>query len=235
MKFILHKSNTRGHANQGWLNSFHTFSFANYFDASRIHFGLLRVLNDDTIEAGTGFGTHPHDNMEIVTIPLLGKLHHIDSTGRDRIIKQNDVQIMNAGSGILHSEINSNHDNQVKLLQIWVLPKNINISPNYQQKTFLPQDRINKIVTVVAPNDENALWINQDAWFSLTNLSKDFTIQYSVHQPNNGVYVFVIKGEAMINNIQLNERDGIGISETNRVHILANSDAELLLIDIPMQ
>ena len=182
MKTIVHKANTRGHANHGWLNSYRTFSFAGYYDPSRMHFGALRVLNDDSVKAGMGFGKHPHDNMEIVSIPLQGDLHHKDSTGRDKIIRQHDVQIMSAGSGITHSETNANHDQDVKFLQIWVMPKEYNIEPRYDQKSFLPQDRINKILTVVAPDDANAVWINQDAWFSLANLSKGFTVDYSIHK-----------------------------------------------------
>ena len=234
MKTILHKSNTRGHANHGWLNSYHSFSLAGYYDPSRIHFGALRFLNDDSVKAGMGFGKHPHDNMEIVSIPLYGDLHHKDSTGRDKIIRQHDVQIMSAGSGITHSETNANHDKDVKFLQIWVLPKEHNIEPRYDQNSFLPEDRINKILTVVAPDDEHAVWINQDAWFSLANLSNGFTVDYTVHKKNNGVYAFVIKGDVTINGISLNERDGLGISETDILHITADSDAELLLIDIPM-
>ncbi|OIR07569.1 quercetin 2,3-dioxygenase [mine drainage metagenome] len=234
MKTTIHKANTRGHANHGWLNSFHTFSFAGYYNAERIHFGALRVLNDDTVKAGMGFGTHPHDNMEIVSIPLFGDLHHKDSTGRDKIIRQHDVQIMSAGSGIQHSETNANHDKDVKFLQIWVLPKKHNIEPRYDQKSFLPEDRINKILTVVAPDDENAIWINQDAWFSLANLSKDFSVDYKIYKKDNGIYAFVIKGDVTINGIALNERDGLGISETDALNITANSDAELLLIDVPM-
>ena len=234
MKTILHKSNARGHANHGWLNSYHSFSFAGYYDPARMHFGALRVLNDDTVKAGMGFGKHPHDNMEIVSIPLYGDLHHKDSTGRDKIIRQHDVQIMSAGSGIAHSETNANHDKDVKFLQIWVMPKEHNIEPRYDQKSFLPEDRLNKILTVVAPDDVNAVWINQDAWFSLANLSKGFVVEYPVHKKNNGVYAFVIKGDVTINGISLNERDGLGISETDILHITADSDAELLLIDIPM-
>lgn len=234
MKTIVHKANTRGHANHGWLNSYHTFSFAGYYDPSRMHFGALRVLNDDSVKAGMGFGKHPHDNMEIVSIPLQGDLHHKDSTGRDKIIRQHDVQIMSAGSGITHSETNANHDQDVKFLQIWVMPKEYNIEPRYDQKSFLPQDRINKILTVVAPDDANAVWINQDAWFSLANLSKGFTVDYSIHKKDNGVYAFVIKGDVTINGIALNERDGLGISETDMLNITANSDTELLLIDVPM-
>ncbi len=235
MKTELHKASSRGHANHGWLNSYHTFSFAAYYDSSRIRFGALRVLNDDTVKGGMGFGKHPHDNMEIVSIPLFGDLHHQDSTGRDKIIRQHDVQIMSAGSGIEHSEINANRDKEVKFLQIWVLPKEQNIQPRYDQKSFNPENRQDKLLTVVAPDDDNAVWINQDAWFTLGNLSKNFKTSYSVHKKNNGVYVFVIKGNVTINDISLNERDGLGISETSTLNIFADSNAEILLIDVPMQ
>jgi len=234
MKSVLHKSNTRGHANHGWLNSYHTFSFAGYYDPSRVHFGALRVLNDDTVSSGMGFGKHPHDNMEIVSIPLFGDLHHKDSTGRDKIIRQHDVQIMSAGSGIAHSETNANHDKEVKFLQIWVLPKERNIEPRYDQKSFQPEDRLNKLLTVVAPDDANAVWINQDAWFTLGNLSKGFKTSYSIHKENNGVYVFVIKGDVTVNDIDLKERDGLGIYDTASLNIEADSDTEILLIEVPM-
>ena len=235
MKTILHKANTRGHADFGWLNSYHTFSFGQYHDPSRVHFGTLRVLNDDTVAPGLGFGKHPHDNMEIVSIPLSGDLHHNDSTGRDKIIRQGDVQIMSAGSGIAHSEMNANKDKEVKFLQIWVFPKEKNIEPRYEQKSFVHEDRLNKIKTVVAPDDENAVWINQDAWFSLADLTSATTTAYKIHKEGNGVYVFVLKGNVTVNNQALETRDGLGVYETDTLNIKADTDAEILLIDIPMQ
>jgi redox-sensitive bicupin YhaK (pirin superfamily) len=234
MKTILHKANTRGHNSFGWLNSYHSFSFGQYYHPERIHFGALRVLNDDTVKEGMGFGKHPHDNMEIISIPLYGDLHHNDSTGRNEIIRQHDVQIMSAGSGIAHSEMNANKDKEVKFLQIWVFPKEHNITPRYQQKSFKPEDRINQILTVVAPDDDHAVWINQDAWFSLANLSKDVEKEYEIHQKGNGVYVFLIKGAATINGVSMEERDGLGVSDTDLLKIKADSDAEILLIDVPM-
>jgi redox-sensitive bicupin YhaK (pirin superfamily) len=234
MKTILHKANTRGHNSFGWLNSYHSFSFGQYYNPERIQFGALRVLNDDTVKEGMGFGKHPHDNMEIISIPLYGDLHHNDSTGRNEIIRQHDVQIMSAGSGIAHSEMNANKDKEVKFLQIWVFPKEHNITPRYQQKSFKPEDRINQILTVVAPDDDHAVWINQDAWFSLANLSKDVEKEYAIHQKGNGVYVFLIKGAATINGVSMEERDGLGISNTDLLKIKADSDAEILLIDVPM-
>lgn len=235
MKTILHKAATRGHANFGWLNSYHTFSFGAYNNPERVHFGALRVLNDDTVSAGMGFGKHPHDNMEIVSIPLSGDLHHQDSTGRNEIIREHDVQIMSAGSGIAHSEMNANKDKEVKFLQIWVFPKLKNITPRYEQKSFLPQDRINQILNVVAPDNQDAIFINQDAWFSLGNFSKDFSINYSIKKSGNGVYAFVLSGTVTINDQALEVRDGFGIWDIDTLQITASSDAEILLIDVPMQ
>lgn len=235
MKTILHKADSRGHASFGWLKSFHTFSFGQYYNPDRVHFGALGVLNDDTVGKGMGFPKHPHDNMEIVSIPLFGDLHHKDSTGRDEIIRENDVQIMSAGSGIAHSEMNANKDKEVKFLQLWVFPKEKDIEPRYQQKTFLPEDRLNKILTVVAPDDERAVWINQDAWFSLARLSKEVNIAYKLHKEGNGVYAFVLHGTLTINEQVLEPRDGLGISETNSITIAAGTDAEILLVEVPMQ
>ena len=234
MKTVLHKANTRGHNSFGWLNSYHSFSFGHYYDPERIHFGALRVLNDDTVAAGMGFGKHPHDNMEIVSIPLSGDLHHQDSTGRNEIIRQHDVQIMSAGTGIAHSEMNANKDKEVKFLQIWVLPKQMNIAPRHEQKSFNPADRQNEILTVVAPDHKDAVWINQDAWFSLAGFDAGRSAIYELKKPESGVYVFVIAGKASINGIELNERDGLGISEVEQLEIFANSQTELLLIEVPM-
>ena len=235
MKTILHKADTRGHANHGWLNSYHTFSFAGYHEPTRIHFGALRVLNDDTVAASMGFGKHSHDNMEIVSIPLVGDLEHQDSTGRHEIIKQGDIQIMSGGSGISHSEKNANQDKEVKFLQIWVLPKEKNITPRYEQKSFPLADRKNKLQTVVAPDDENAVWINQDAWFTLGSFDKDAAASYQLHNTQSGVYAFVIKGSISLNGVELEERDGLGITDITEIEIKATSDTEVLLMEIPMQ
>ncbi len=234
MKTVLHKANERGHMNHGWLNTYHSFSFGGYNNPDKVHFGALRVLNDDDIAGGMGFGKHPHDNMEIITIPLSGDLEHQDSTGRHEIIKQHDVQIMSAGSGIAHSEKNANHHLPVSLLQIWVFPKERNITPRYQQKTFNPSDRVNKLLTVVAPDNEEAVFINQDAWFTLGNLEKDKNVQYQFHKKESGVYAFVIKGSVIINNVELNERDALGISEIEALDIKSTTEAEILLIEVPM-
>jgi redox-sensitive bicupin YhaK (pirin superfamily) len=235
MKTIIHKAETRGHANHGWLDSHHTFSFANYFDPARHNFGVLRVLNDDVVQGGRGFGKHPHDNMEIISIPLSGALEHEDNTGRHEIIKTNDVQIMSAGSGIQHAEFNASKTDSVNFLQIWVFPKLRDIDPRYDQKTFNPADRLNQLQTVVAPDDANAIFINQDAWFSLGTLSKGFSGNYQIRKNTNGVYAFVIKGNVTINDQKLNQRDGLGVWDTDKLSIVADSDAELLLMDVPLE
>jgi len=234
MNTILYKATERGHANHGWLNSYHSFSFAGYHDPKKVHFGALRVLNDDTVAGGMGFGKHPHDNMEIVSIPLSGDLAHKDSTGRDKIIRQGDVQIMSAGSGIAHSEMNANKDKEVKFLQIWVFPKEHNIAPRYDQKTFSAENRHNTIQTVVAPDNDNAVWINQDAWFSLANLDKGVSTEYSFNKKGSGLYVFVLEGQVTAGGQALGRRDAVGISDAENVIITAGENAEVLLIEVPM-
>lgn len=234
MKTTLHASDSRGYANHGWLESRHTFSFANYYNQDRVQFGALRVLNDDIVQGGMGFGTHPHDNMEIVSIPLSGDLEHKDSTGRHKVIRQNDVQIMSAGRGIMHSEYNHNKDKEVNFLQIWVFPKERNIEPRYDQKTFLAEDRINQFQAVVAPDEEAAVWINQDAWFSLGTLKEGFSGDYTLHKKGSGVYAFLIEGEAEVAGQQLSRRDGLTIEDAEKVSVKAGKDSELLLIEIPM-
>ena len=235
MKTVLHKAETRGHANHGWLDSHHTFSFAHYYHPERVHFGSLRVLNDDVVDAGRGFGTHPHDNMEIISIPLSGDLEHKDSMGNTTVIKQNDVQIMSAGTGIYHSEYNRNKDKEVSFLQIWVFPKEQNIQPRYGQKTFTPEERVNKFQQVISP-DKNGegIWINQEAWFHLGNLKAGLETTYDVKQKSNGVYAFVISGDVTVNGQKLSKRDGLGVWETDQLNIKADADAEILLMEVPM-
>lgn len=236
MKVILHKANTRGYANHGWLDSYHTFSFAGYYNPERVHFGALRVLNDDIVAGGMGFGTHPHDNMEIISIPTFGDLEHQDSMGNKQVIRQGDVQVMSAGTGIQHSEKNKNHDKEVRFFQIWVFPNKRNAEPRYDQKNFSDADKHNKLLTVVSPigTNDGGIQIHQDAWFSLGKLDKDFTASYSLHNSNNGVYAFVIEGDITVNGQMLNKRDGLAISETNIVTIKADSNAEILLMEIPL-
>ncbi|MBK5278231.1 MAG: pirin family protein [Bacteroidia bacterium] len=235
MKTTLHKANTRGLANHGWLNSSHTFSFANYYDPNRMNFGALRVLNDDIVDGGKGFGTHPHDNMEIISIPLSGDLEHKDSMGTKAVIRQNDIQIMSAGTGISHSEYNKNTDRKVNFLQIWVMPKKRNIEPRYDQITLKEEDRINKLQQVVSPSKtDEGVWINQDAWFHLGKLKMGFQTEYAIKQKGNGVYVFVLEGDITVNAQKLNKRDGFGVWEADKIAIVADSDSEILLMDVPM-
>jgi len=235
MNTIIHKANTRGHANHGWLDSHHTFSFANYYNPARMHFGVLRVLNDDIVSGGKGFGTHPHENMEIISIPLKGDLEHKDSTGTTALIKQNDVQIMSAGTGVYHSEYNKNPDEAVNFLQIWVFPKVEDIAPRYDQRKFDPAGRQNKFQNIVS-SDKNGegVWINQNAWFYLADLSKGFSTNYSLKEKGNGVYIFVIKGDVTINDQRLNQRDGLGVTGSDALKITADSEAEILLMEVPM-
>jgi quercetin 2,3-dioxygenase len=234
MKTVLHKAATRGHANHGWLDSHHTFSFAGYYDPSRVHFGALRVLNDDIVKGGNGFGQHPHDNMEIISIPLRGALEHGDNTGGHGIIKAGEVQIMSAGSGIAHSEKNASKTDDVNFLQIWVFPKEKDIEPRYDQRLFTDEQKANQFLTVVAPDNDSALKINQDAWFSLGKLDKDFSGEYKIHNTSNGVYAFVLEGSVTVNDQKLEKRDGLGVWETDTLSVVAESDAQVLLIEVPM-
>jgi redox-sensitive bicupin YhaK (pirin superfamily) len=233
---VLHPAATRGHANHGWLDSYHTFSFANYNNPSRVHFGALRVLNDDTVAGGMGFGRHPHDNMEIISIPLSGDLEHQDSLGNKAVIRQNDVQVMSAGTGVAHSEKNHSPSEAVKFLQIWVFPNKRGAAPRYAQQTFPPAERHNRLLQVVSPNAaEGAVWVNQDAWFHLGNFDQGFATEYQVKKPGNGVYAFVLEGDVTINGQALHRRDGFGLWEVDKLDIKADSQAELLLMEVPMQ
>lgn len=230
----LHKAATRGHANHGWLDSWHTFSFASYYDPERIHFGALRVLNDDTVSGGMGFGRHPHDNMEIISIPLEGALEHGDNMGNVQVIRKGDVQVMSAGTGVVHSEKNADPNLPVKFLQIWVFPNRKDVQPRYAQKTFSDADKHNKLVTVVSPMGQpEGVNIYQDAWFSLGKLDKGTQLTYDLKKNGNGVYAFLLEGDVTINDIVLNRRDGLGISNAGQLNICANLDAELLLMEVP--
>lgn len=232
---ILHPANTRGDANHGWLHSKHTFSFANYYNPDRMHFGVLRVLNDDIVAAGMGFGTHPHDNMEIISIPLEGDLEHKDSMGNVAVIRNGDIQVMSAGTGITHSEYNKNKDQQVKFLQIWVFPNKRNVIPRYDQITLNAADRHNKLQQIVSPNPNDAgVWINQNAWFNLGNFDQDVSTEYTLNNKNNGLYVFNLSGNLTINGQTLNPRDGFGIWDTDKVSIKAQTNTEFLLMEVPM-
>ena len=233
---VLHKADTRGHADHGWLNAYHSFSFASWYNPDRVQFGTLRVLNDDTVAAGMGFGTHPHDNMEIITIPLEGDLAHKDSMGNTEVIKNGDVQVMSAGTGIQHSEFNPNDNQRTKLLQIWIYPNKKNVEPRYQQITLNPEDRNNKLQQILSPNaDDAGVWIHQDAWFNLGKFDKAISTTYALKKEGNGVYAFVLSGTITVNGQELTNRDGLGITDFETLEIKAMTDAEFLLMEIPME
>lgn len=235
MNTVIHKAETRGKANHGWLNSHHTFSFANYQNPERMNFGVLRVLNDDIVQAGMGFGTHPHDNMEIISIPLEGDLEHKDSMGNVTVIKEGDVQIMSAGTGVTHSEKNKNNDKEVKFLQIWVFPKEKNVTPRYDQISIREIAKENKFYQVVSPNkDDQGVWINQEAWFHLGNFTKGNSDEYEIKKEGNGVYAFILEGEVEIDGEKLSKRDGIGIWNTKSITVKASENARVLLMEVPM-
>ncbi|WP_426789590.1 pirin family protein [Sphingobacterium sp. WOUb80] len=233
---VLHKAATRGHANHGWLESNHTFSFANYHNPERMHFGVLRVLNDDMVAEGRGFGKHPHDNMEIISIPLEGDLQHEDSMGNKAIIRKGDIQVMSAGTGIIHSEYNKNTDQVVKFLQIWVYPNQRNVSPRYDQITLDIAQRQNKFQQILSPNPEDeGVWIHQDAWFSMGHFDKDVQTKYQIKKAGNGVYVFVIKGSVTVEGQELESRDGFGIWDVAEINLkVTSADTEILLMDLSM-
>lgn len=232
---ILHKADTRGDADHGWLHSRHTFSFANYYDPSRMNFGALRVLNDDFVAPGMGFGTHPHDNMEIISIPLEGDLEHKDSMGNVAVIRHGDIQVMSAGTGIRHSEYNKNDDQPVKFLQIWVFPNKRNVTPRYDQITLNTEDRKNRFQQIVSPNpDDEGVWIHQNAWFHMADLDKGTSLDYTIKGEGNGLYVFVLAGDVAVDGQELNSRDGFGIWDVNKVNFSATGNTSLLLMEVPM-
>lgn len=235
MKTVLHKAETRGHANHGWLNSNHSFSFANYHNPYRMNFGALRVLNDDVVQAGMGFGTHAHHNMEIISIPLEGDLEHKDSIGNKTVIKEGDVQIMSAGTGVEHSEYNKSQDKEVKFLQIWIVPKTKNTSPRYDQISLKNIEKVNQFFQILSPNKEDeGVWLNQDAWFNMGNFDKGSSDNYIIKKEGNGVYVFVLEGEIEINSEILSKRDAYGIWDTTEFAVNAKDDARVLIMEVPM-
>lgn len=235
MKKEIHRADTRGYAYHGWLRSYHSFSFASYHNPQRMHFGALRVFNDDIVAPSRGFGQHPHDNMEIISIPLKGSLEHEDNNGNRFVIEEDDVQIMSAGTGIQHSEKNHSAQEEVNFFQIWVMPKIRNIPPRYQQMKFSPEERKNKLVTVVSPDESDAhLWINQDAWFSRGNLEKGKSIKYKIKKEGNGIYLFVVSGSIRVEGEELERRDAIGLEDVLNIKFTASEDAEVLLIEVPV-
>lgn len=235
MKTILHKAETRGHANHGWLDSHHTFSFADYYDPQRVHFGALRVLNDDRVAAGKGFGQHPHDNMEIVSIPLFGDLEHKDSMGNVAVIRKGEIQVMSAGTGIFHSEYNRNTDKETQFLQIWVIPNKRNVTPRYDQISITDIAKEDELYQILSPSpDDQGVWIHQQAWFHLGELSEGWTGNYKLKGEDTGVYFFVLEGEVTVAGQKLKKRDGFGVSETSEIEITANSEVQLLVMEVAM-
>ncbi|MBK9505448.1 MAG: pirin family protein [Bacteroidetes bacterium] len=234
---VLHTANTRGHANHGWLDSYHTFSFAQYYNPERVNFGVLRVLNDDTVAAGMGFGKHPHDNMEIISIPLEGDLEHQDSMGNKTVIRAGDIQVMSAGTGVTHSEYNKNSDQPVKFLQIWVFPNKKNVAPRYDQITLNEADSKNKLQQILSPNPDDAgVWIHQNAWFHLGKFDNGIVTDYTLNDKTNGVYFFVLNGSVKINEQLLNKRDGYGVWDITSLKITSNEpNTEILVMEVPMQ
>jgi redox-sensitive bicupin YhaK (pirin superfamily) len=230
-----HAANTRGKADLGWLKSYHSFSFGGYYNPERMNFGALRVLNDDTVDGGKGFGEHPHDNMEIISIPLKGGLKHLDSMDNVAVISDGDIQVMSAGTGIFHEEHNDDQHETVQFLQIWVYPNKLNVAPRYDQLTLNKADRHNQLQQVLSPNkDDTGVWIYQNAWFHLGDFDKGLTANYQLKAKGNGVYVFVLSGSIKIGDQVLNTRDGFGIWDTDQFNIEALDNAEFLLMEVPM-
>lgn len=235
MKTIIHNASSRGHANHGWLDSYHSFSFASYHNPERMHFGVLRVLNDDTVAPGRGFGTHPHQNMEIISIPLEGDLKHMDSMGNVAVIREGDVQVLSAGTGIAHSEYNNNSDREVKFLQIWVFPNKKDVEPRYDQISLKGIASENAFYQILSPEvSDQGVWIHQEAWFHLGAFDKGFNTTYSLKKKGNGVYVFVLEGAVSIDGQPLGKRDGLGIWETDAFEVKVDEKAKLLLMEVPM-
>ena len=236
MNTILHKANERGHANHGWLNAYHSFSFANWYNPEKVHFGVLRVLNDDTIAGGMGFGMHPHDNMEIITIPLEGALAHKDSMGNQATIETGEIQVMSAGTGIMHSEFNPNHDKQTKLFQIWLFPNQQNVTPRYQQIALNTSNQTNNFAQILSPDSEDdGVWIHQDAWFYLSHFEAGFSKPLNSKKEGNGFYIMTIEGEIEVNGQKLEKRDALGVWNTSQITIKANTEAKFLIMNIPME
>lgn len=235
MKTVFHPSESRGYANHGWLEARHSFSFASWYQPDRLHFGALRVLNDDIIQGGMGFGTHPHDNMEIVTIPLKGDLKHKDSMGNSAVIREGDIQVMSAGTGIQHSEYNNSPDKEINLFQLWLFPNKRNVKPRYDQLPIRSLHQKNEFFQILSPSaNDQGVWIHQDAWMHILDADQGQSFDYVLQSPENGVYLIVIEGEVEVDNQALSRRDAIGIWETDNLTIKTKTDAELLLVQVPM-
>lgn len=237
MKTTVHRADSRGHADHGWLKAYHTFSFAGYRDPSRMRFGVLRVLNDDTIAGGHGFPTHPHDNMEIITIVREGALAHKDSMGNEGVIEAGDIQVMSAGTGVQHSEFNALPDKEARLFQIWLFPNRKDVEPRYEQQKLDPAERENRFQQIISPNpDEPGIWIHQNAWFHLAKLDEGVSLDYTLKSPGNGVYLLTVEGSVMALNEKLERRDGLAIEGADAFTIQANEPStEVLLMEVPMR
>ncbi|ADU65124.1 Pirin domain protein [Desulfurispirillum indicum S5] len=232
----IHRAETRGTADHGWLLSRHTFSFADYHDPERMGFGLLRVINDDIVAPGKGFDTHPHRNMEIISIPLQGALRHADSMGHNTVIPAGEIQLMSAGSGVSHSEYNASDHESVAFLQIWVYPATKNTEPRYFQKAFDPARRHNRFQLLVSPDGrEESLVINQQAWFSMIDLQANTSAIYHLHGKHSGLYLFVLEGNVKAHGEALTKRDGMGISAESTVMLQASSATRILCMEVPME
>ncbi|MGB5377336.1 pirin family protein [Muriicola sp.] len=235
MQKIIHRASSRGQADHGWLKSYHTFSFANYYDPSRMNFGVLRVLNDDEVAPGMGFGKHPHRNMEIISIPLEGDLEHSDSMGNTAVIREGDIQTMSAGTGVSHSERNKNRDQKVKFLQIWVLPNKVNVTPRYDQITLEKDKLKDQFLQIISPDPgDDGIWIHQQAWFHLGEFSEGNSVSYTLKNKENGLYVFLLEGTCQVGDEILNRRDGLGIWEADTVTFEINASSKILLMEVPM-
>ncbi len=233
--YVIHQADSRGRSDLGWLQGRHTFSFAEYRDPNRTRFGLLRVINDDVIQPSGGFGTHPHDNMEIVTVPLSGELRHEDSMGNVQYIRAGEVQAMSAGSGLTHSEFNASDTEPANLLQIWVFPKARDIEPRYSQKAFAPEARHNRLQNIVSPHaDDEGVLINQDAWFWLGDFDAGEQLVYNRKRPENGIYLFVIEGGVTTSGEVLGNRDGFALADNRQLDVAINRDSKLLIMDVPL-
>jgi len=238
MKTTYHQANTRGKADHGWLKSQHSFSFASYHNPDRMGFGKLRVLNDDIVQPKMGFGTHPHQNMEIISIPLSGALSHKDSMDNKRAITVGEVQVMSAGTGLQHSEFNDSKTDEVNFLQLWIQPEEHNVKPRYEQKKFDQNKQKNNFQTLVAPKNnsiDDALWINQQAYISLGNFDQNQTIDFKLNNPSHGIYIFLLEGEISVGNKTLSSKDALGIWEVEAVKIISNKSAKILIVEIPMK
>ena len=234
MKKVIDKASSRGYFNHGWLKTYHTFSFASYYNPNRIHFGVLRVLNDDSVNPSMGFDTHPHKNMEVISIPLKGYLRHGDSVQNMHTIVPGEIQVMSTGKGIYHSEHNGSDKEQLEFLQIWIIPREEETHPEYNNYDIRPLVKMNELSLIISPDGTTPASIKQDAWFSIGSFNMDMTVNYQLHKEGNGLYIFVIEGDIHVADEQLSKRDGIGIKQVSEIAIQTKKDTKILLMEVPM-